>query len=90
MFLKIEQVENWIITTMSIIYRNVPTSKYQYFFSQCIQMENMLIVFYTMFGLSMCHLYALSVLSIYLSVHSYSLWTLSLLSNFLPVLFLET
>ena len=28
--------------------------------------------------------------SIYLSVHSYKLWTFSLVSNFLAVLFLET
>ena len=34
MFLKIEEVENLIITTMAIIYRNVAKSKYSH--SQCI------------------------------------------------------
>ena len=45
MFLKIEQVENLIITTMSLIYRNVPNGKYPY--RQCIQMHNRLIVLFT-------------------------------------------
>ena len=44
MFLKIEQVENLIITTMSLIYRNVLNGKHPY--SQCIQMHNRLIVLY--------------------------------------------
>ena len=44
MFLKIEQVENLVITTMSLIYRNVPNGKHQY--SRCIQMHNRLIVLY--------------------------------------------
>ena len=35
MFLKIEQVENLIITTMSLIYRNVPNGKHPAY-SQCI------------------------------------------------------
>ena len=45
MFLKIEQVENLIITTMSLMYRNVPNGKYPY--RQCIQMHNRLIVLFT-------------------------------------------
>ena len=44
MFLKIDQVENLIITTMSLIYRNVPNGKHPY--SQCLQMHDRLIVFY--------------------------------------------
>ena len=42
MFLKIEQLENLIMTTMSLIYRNVPNGKHPY--SQCIQTKNWLIV----------------------------------------------
>ena len=45
MFQKIEQVENLIITTMSLIYRNVPNGEHPY--SQCIQVHNKLIVLYT-------------------------------------------
>ena len=69
MFLKIEPVANWIIRTVSIIYRNVPTSTRTP--ADSAYKWKLLIVLYTMFGLGMCHLYALAVLSIYLLVHSY-------------------
>ena len=45
MFLKIEQVENLKITTMSLIYRNVPKGKRPY--SQYIKMQTLLILLYT-------------------------------------------
>ena len=87
LFPKIQEIENWMITTMSILCRNVPTRKYSH--SKCIYINGtcptITQLAYFPFVCTGCR-----STSTYMLVHFCRLWTLSLLSNFLLVLFLET